>query len=31
MYLCYINGYAATLKKKNDLSRIAEFNYNAIF
>jgi hypothetical protein len=28
MYLRYINGYAAALKKK-DLSRIAEFDHNA--
>jgi hypothetical protein len=30
MYLRYINGYAAALKKKNDFFRIAEFDYNAI-
>jgi hypothetical protein len=29
MYLRYINGYAAALKKKNDLFRIAESDYNA--
>jgi hypothetical protein len=29
MYLRYINGYAAVLKKGNDFSRIAEFNHNA--
>jgi hypothetical protein len=29
MYLRYINGYAAALKKENDLSRIAKFDYNA--
>jgi hypothetical protein len=28
MYLRYINGYAAALKKKNDLFRIAESDYN---
>jgi hypothetical protein len=29
MYLRYINGYAVALKKKNDFSRIAKFDYNA--
>jgi hypothetical protein len=29
MYLRYINGYAAALKKENDLFRITEFDYNA--
>jgi hypothetical protein len=29
MYLRYINGYAAALKKKNDLFRIAESDHNA--
>jgi hypothetical protein len=29
MYLRYINGYAAALKKENDLFRIAESDYNA--
>jgi hypothetical protein len=29
MYLRYINGYAAALKKKNDFFRIAESDYNA--
>jgi hypothetical protein len=29
MYLRHINNYAAALKKKNDLFRIAEFDYNA--
>jgi hypothetical protein len=29
MYLRYINGYAAALKKKNDLSRIAESDHDA--
>jgi hypothetical protein len=28
MYLRYINGYAATLKKENDLSRIAESDHD---
>jgi hypothetical protein len=30
MYLRYINGYAAALKKENDFSRIAEFDHNAM-
>jgi hypothetical protein len=29
IYLRYINGYAAALKKKNDFFRIAEFDHNA--
>jgi hypothetical protein len=29
MYLRYINGYAAALKKENNFSRIAESDYNA--
>jgi hypothetical protein len=29
MYLRYINGYAAALKKKNDLFRIIKFNHDA--
>jgi hypothetical protein len=29
MYLRYINGYAAALKKKNDFSRIVKFNHDA--
>jgi hypothetical protein len=29
MYLRHINGYAAALKKKNDLFRIAESDHNA--
>jgi hypothetical protein len=29
IYLRYINGYAAVLKKKNDFFRIVEFDHNA--
>jgi hypothetical protein len=31
MYLRYINGYAAALKKKTDFFRIAKSDYNATF
>jgi hypothetical protein len=31
MYLRYINGYAAALKKENNFFRIIEFDYNATF
>jgi hypothetical protein len=30
MYLRYINGYAAALKKENDFFRIAESDYNVM-